>query len=181
MTEHPASVIRRAAALLKERAETTLHETPWADMPWAVSECAEDDCPCIVYQGEYAADTEPQVPPIRYVADAENPAYAAWIALMHPGLGLAVAAWLDEAAGYVEAYVARELHDFNVHDEPCRCDRAPLDCNRCGCSFPDGCDCWNGTLAVARLILGEPGAAAISGETPYARGKTRQENQGGLA
>ena len=64
----------------------------WGDRPWAVTECGDDEagnCPCIVYQGEYKPVDEPQVPLIRYIADAETPELAAWIARHNLRAGVA--------------------------------------------------------------------------------------------
>ena len=55
----------------------------WGDRAWAVTPCAGDEaenCPCIVQQGEEKPYDVPQVPLIRYIADAETPELAAWIA-----------------------------------------------------------------------------------------------------
>jgi hypothetical protein len=55
----------------------------WGDRAWGVEDCGDTAagyCPCIVYQGEYKPFDEPQVPFIRYIADAESPELAAWIA-----------------------------------------------------------------------------------------------------
>jgi len=65
----------------------------WGDRPWAVTECSgpepdHEGCPCIVYQGEYKPFEEPQVPPIQYVADAEEPEHAAHIARHDPARAL---------------------------------------------------------------------------------------------
>lgn len=97
----PAEELRTAAKLMRERAEAA-DARAWAGKPWAVDQCAEDGCPCIVYQGEYKPFDEPQVPPIQYVADTETPGHAAYIASMHPGVALAVADWLDIEAGILE-------------------------------------------------------------------------------
>ena len=67
----------------KAEAEALLTEE-WGDRPWAVENCSENECPCIVYQGEYKPFDEPQVPPIHYIADAETPELATWIARHDP-------------------------------------------------------------------------------------------------
>lgn len=98
--ESTAAVLRRAAEKI-QKLVGALPKTGWGDRPWDVTECSDEEageCPCIVYQGEYSPLTEPQVPHIQYVADAEGPAFAAWIAAMHPLVGIALADWLDSAA-----------------------------------------------------------------------------------
>jgi hypothetical protein len=55
----------------------------WGDRAWAVTACSDTGsgyCLCIVHQGEYKLPGEAQAPPIRYIADAESPELAAWIA-----------------------------------------------------------------------------------------------------
>jgi hypothetical protein len=110
----PAEEIRAAVTLLRERARA-VDAPDWPGRPWAVTECSNDlnaYCPCIVYEGEYKPFDEPQVPPIRYVADAETPEHAAFIASMGPGFALAVADWLDVAAKRIEGgnvFGAREF------------------------------------------------------------------------
>src|SRR5690606_6848263 len=92
----------------------------WNGRPWHAEECSDTDdmtpCPCIVAQGEYRDFDQPQDPPIQYVADAENPEIAAFIAAMHPGVGAALAAWLDQAARYYEAGVQAAADVFR--DDP---------------------------------------------------------------
>jgi hypothetical protein len=79
----------------------------WPDVRWRVEECSNvetDDCPCIVYQGNYSPFDEAQVPPIQYIADGESPEHAFYIAAMDPVVGGALVAWLrveaDRAAEY---------------------------------------------------------------------------------
>jgi hypothetical protein len=80
----------KAVAWLREKVEARLGAARsmlsehWGDMPWAVEECSECGCPCIVYQGEHKPLGEPQVPPVRYIADAETPAFAQWITANDP-------------------------------------------------------------------------------------------------
>lgn len=56
---------------------------------------------------------------------------AAYIATVHPGVGLALAEWLNVAARHVAS------HDCEAN-----------------CAYPDGCGSTKGALAVARLING---------------------------
>lgn len=97
----PADELRTAADNLRKliAAVPTEH---WGARPWHVEECSDTDdmssCPCIVAQGEYREFDQPQIPPVQYVADAESPDFAAYIAAMHPGVGTALAKLLELAA-----------------------------------------------------------------------------------
>jgi hypothetical protein len=75
----------------EDTAAQVLRDEGWGDRPWDVTECsdkASGECPCIVYQGEYKPFTEAQVPHIRYIADAETPEIATWIARYDPASAL---------------------------------------------------------------------------------------------
>ncbi|MGW9245792.1 hypothetical protein [Streptomyces badius] len=99
--DRPADQLRAAAEKLRAAA-AAVPSDDWGTRPWHVEECSDTDtmesCLCIVAQGEHKEFDQPQVPLIQYVADAETTEHAAWIALMHPGVGLALAAWLESAA-----------------------------------------------------------------------------------
>ncbi|MEU7338668.1 hypothetical protein [Streptomyces sp. NPDC007074] len=102
MTEpSPTDELRTAADKIRKLAGA-LPDTDWGDLPWRAEECSDTDdmapCPCIVSQGERKPFDQPQVPLIQYVADAENPEYAAYIAAMGPSVALAVADWLTREA-----------------------------------------------------------------------------------
>jgi Family of unknown function (DUF6221) len=82
-----------AVAWLREQVQARLAAAQamlsedWGDLPWAVTECVNGmrgDCPCIVYQGSYKPFRQPQVPPVRYIADAETPQIAQWIIANDP-------------------------------------------------------------------------------------------------
>ncbi|MFC7794641.1 hypothetical protein [Streptomyces cinereoruber] len=97
----PADELRAAARKLRETL-AALPTEDWGDRPWHVEECSDTECasacPCIVAQGEYQPFDQPQTPPIQYVADAETPECAAYIALMGPHVGRALVRVLDQAA-----------------------------------------------------------------------------------
>lgn len=135
----PADEITTAATRLRTLA-SALPANDWGDRPWHAEECNDTDdtnpCPCIVAQGEYREFDQPQIPLIQYVADAENPEYAAYIAAIHPGVGLALGELLDAAAGLARAY-PEMAHD---HDRPA-CDDYT-------------CDVMGRALALARAING---------------------------
>ncbi|WP_329217401.1 hypothetical protein [Streptomyces microflavus] len=103
----PADLLRAAAEKLRAAA-AVVPSDDWGTRPWHVEECSDTDtmesCPCIVAQGEHKEFDQPQVPLIQYVADAETTEHAAWIALMHPGVGLALADWLEREASHVVTY-----------------------------------------------------------------------------
>jgi len=96
-----ADELRTAAQRLR-KLTGALPANDWGNRPWHAEECSDTDdmssCPCIVAQGEYREFDQPQIPLIQYVADAETPEFAAYIAAMHPGVGLLLAEWLDSAA-----------------------------------------------------------------------------------
>lgn len=99
-TPTPAEQLRAAATRLRERAAAIAAPEPVNSEPWHTDECAEagyGNCPCIVAQGRIHRGTDHEVP-ARYIADAETPEIAAWIALMHPGVGEPLAAWLEGIA-----------------------------------------------------------------------------------
>lgn len=94
-----ADELRAASARLRELAKA-LHAPDLADQSWHVEECANEeqgDCPCIVAQGLHSEGRGPMTP-LYYVADAETPECAAYIAAMGPPVGLALTDWLDSAA-----------------------------------------------------------------------------------
>ena len=97
----PAEEITAAAKKLRALIDT-LPANDWGDRPWQAEECSDTDdmspCPCIVSQGEYRDFDQPQIPLIQYVADAENPEFAAYIAAMGPGVGKALTDWLEHEA-----------------------------------------------------------------------------------
>jgi hypothetical protein len=118
----PGNKIRTAATTLRK----LINEVPnehWGDRPWHTEECSDTDdmspCPCIVAQGERREFDQPQIPPIQYIADAETPELAAYIAAMGPVLGRAVAD-LMEAVSYDPDDSALDDPGSDRHDA---CDR----------------------------------------------------------
>jgi hypothetical protein len=118
----PAETLSTAAKRLRERA-TAPNITPG---PWL---CLDGGDRIIRYPG--IDDTD-------YVVDepTSNSANAEWIALMHPGVGLALADWLErEAAIWTELEAVKaELHPkgyklswpISTHDEALAVARAVL-------------------------------------------------------
>lgn len=128
----PSQELRTAATKLRALIDAVPSEH-WGDRPWHVEECSEqatEECPCIVTQGEYKPFDQPQVPLIQYVADAETVGHAHYIAAMHPGVGAALADWLE-----YHAAMSDRLHSL-------------VD------GVPDGSE--HPALAVARAINTQP-------------------------
>lgn len=109
----PSEILTAAAKLLRERAAATEPDVmALRGVAWHAEECDRDRCACIVAQGaQFPAD---YVQPGRYIADAETPELAAWIALMHPGVGLVLADWLDSLTG-IEFSEHGPMPDEMVH------------------------------------------------------------------
>ncbi len=123
-----ADTLRRAAALLRERAGAV---GPGLTTPWhAVS---HPDGSSFV---EYATD-HPQAGHIAALADYCYPETADWIATMHPGIGALLADWLDTAGADLRA------HGLCCADGCDYCDDDP--------SQPH----IRRALALARALLGE--------------------------
>jgi hypothetical protein len=95
-----ADLFDAAAKLLCDRAEAVAARDPSEDGSWHVVECADEtagDCPCIVAQGRQSYGDDMETPKW-YVADAETPEIAQWVAMMDPGVGLGIAEWLRAMA-----------------------------------------------------------------------------------
>lgn len=95
----PADELRAAAEKLRALAKA-IDAPDLPDQSWHVEPCASEergDCPCIVAQG--TCNTEDSfVQPLYYVADAETPECAAYIAAMGPDVGEKLARWLESTA-----------------------------------------------------------------------------------
>lgn len=94
----PATELRAAAEKLRKLV-ASIEAPDLPDQSWHTEECADDErgnCPCIVAQGTLSL--EQGSVPMFYVADAETPECAAYIAAMGPPVALAMADWfIDEA------------------------------------------------------------------------------------
>jgi hypothetical protein len=120
--ESPAALLRLAAARLRQHATAPgITPPPWASL---------DGGDRLLHDGPGSEDQPPQ-----YAVDEpmSNGANAGYIALMHPGVGLALAELLD-----VEANVADDMR-------------------RQSPALTDGeLAAWvHGPLAIARVLLGE--------------------------
>lgn len=102
----PAETLRAAAAKLREHAgllELVDVRGPWkvhagpSGYPQSVGNVGVPTLICNTFDG-------PQAPP----------ASANWIALMHPGVGVALAAWLVDVAEEAERH---GQHPFNLQEE----------------------------------------------------------------
>ncbi|MFI8535397.1 hypothetical protein ACIGMX_34770 [Streptomyces aquilus] len=94
----PADELKTAATTLRQLT-AAIHAPDLTDQAWHTEQCADDEqgnCPCIVAQG--AIGLEYGSVPLYYVADAETPELAAYIAAMGPNVGDALADWLDAEA-----------------------------------------------------------------------------------
>lgn len=154
--ENPVAALLRRAAEGIRASVAAVPQDAWEGRPWAVEDCSEHRCPCIVYQGEYKPFGQPQVPPIQYVCDAETPEHAAYIASWHPLVAVAVAGWLDDDAE--RARLSMSLFDGNCCDgQACVHRHEPGWWHEGG---EDGCTCFAGAVATARAWLGETGEGA---------------------
>jgi hypothetical protein len=120
----PADELRAAAEKLRTAA-AAIEAPGLPSQSWHAEECADNDrsnCACIVVQGKTPTEAGITVPTF-YVADAETPEIATYIALMGPDVGHALAKLLDR-----QGRIAREVQDHlgdefqdgaldqNVHD-----------------------------------------------------------------
>lgn len=119
MTDNPAELLRHASTLIRSLGE---HVSPG---PWMTSNSRThwlaDDV--VFGQSVWMANRISQVCNVHYGQNRKPD--AAWIALMHPGVGMALAAWLDSLTGI-------EISEHGPMDEEFR-----------------------HALAVARALLGE--------------------------
>lgn len=102
-----AGELRAAATRIRDLA-AAIDAPSLPDQSWHTEACASEergDCPCIVAQGRYPAEPSGALQPVFYVADAETPELAAYIAAMGPTVGLALADWLDAEAARLTATV----------------------------------------------------------------------------
>lgn len=116
----PSDELRAASARLRELIEAVPNDL-WGDRAWHVEACSEtatNECPCIVTQGEYKPFDQPQDPMIQYVADVETTGHANYIAAMHPGVGKALARWLDEEADRRDACFVAAIQIWGNAEHP---------------------------------------------------------------
>lgn len=144
----PAEELRAAAE--KIRALVAAIDAPdLPDQSWHTEACADEergDCPCIVAQGSYEAEPSGMRQPLYYVADAETPECATYIAAMGPPVALAIAKSLDDT---------RELHEPKLRGHA---GAIPPGCQWCADEdFP--CLDMRNALAIARAINGPVAAS----------------------
>lgn len=114
-----AAELRAASARLRALTKA-IHAPDLTDQSWHVEECASEergDCPCIVAQGVCNTDG-PFVTPVYYVADAETPELAAYIAAMGPPVGAGLADWLDEEADRRDACLVAAIQIWGDAEHP---------------------------------------------------------------
>ena len=99
MTETPAETIRRAAALMRERAEAAT-PGPWVGV---IGKFKDAEWPCVIAAQGDTKDPETWLMGAgNGAANAE--ADATHSGSWHPGVALAVADWLDDAAHAYETF-----------------------------------------------------------------------------
>jgi hypothetical protein len=107
----PSQELAAAAETLRQLT-AAIHAPDLDDQSWHTEECADDEqgnCPCIVAQG--AIGLEYGSVPLYYVADAETPEVAAYIAAMGPNVGALLADWLDDEARRLAATALPDWQD----------------------------------------------------------------------
>lgn len=132
-----ADVLRRAAKVLREHAEHL--PGAMADRPWRVVQSDSENMDGVAAcSDEVHADPEGSSRACTACWDLVTPHWraASYIALMHPPVALAVAAYLEASAPIVGSYVGTQ---WEPHTE--RLAREPL--------------------AIARAILREPGGGDV--------------------
>ena len=149
MSESPATILRAAATLMRERAEAATRGPWWHDEDdevWrlhgvhaVVPAQLGGRIPEQVINHQIAKAPKQGTP---YAEYWPNEADTAWITSMHPGTGLAIAAWLDATATDAGETLRGLL------------------CRRCGGTVGDEdpsrrCRDWDAPLAVARAYLTE--------------------------
>lgn len=93
----PAEELTTAAEKLRTLVKA-IEAPDLSDQSWHVEQCVNEergDCPCIVAQGRYPAEPSGAMQLLFYVADAETPECAAYIAAMGPPAALAMATVFD--------------------------------------------------------------------------------------
>ena len=126
----PAEELRSAAEMIRRHA-TDVTAGPWkseASVAHGHRVGTTNDTSWVAWTGEHREENSAQ--------DAD------WIALLHPGVGLALAKLLDDCA---------ELHEPHTCDKHEGC--APLGCQWCADEDSPCADVRN-ALAVARQVLG---------------------------
>lgn len=148
---HPAEVIRRAAALMRERAEKA---TPG---PWQHMCLGSEGCLVLRKSGTLRERGRGRVARFGQKEWKADHADAEFVAGMSPVVALALAEWLDGEAKLADETVAWDTPSCTHEDPPCACDVTPgWACDRCGDWLGEGgCRCWTAVLKVARAYLGE--------------------------
>ena len=144
MSESPAETLRRAAKLMRERAEGC------EPRRWHWEACGDKRYPQrITSDGNVALIAETFIDPAHRPYEAEH------IASWSPPPAAAFADWLDDTAEKLADALDLDTPEC-THDEPCRCDRTPeWGCDQCAGWFPVTCHCWDKPLAAARAYRGE--------------------------
>ncbi|PBC71540.1 hypothetical protein BX265_6150 [Streptomyces sp. TLI_235] len=109
--DSPADTLRAAAQRIREHITALEMPDTVRGVPWHIEECSDRDggCPCMIAHGHIPSSSGEDFP-VYYVADALNPELARWIALMHPGVGELIAAWLESTADYCTVSITHPTH-----------------------------------------------------------------------
>jgi len=179
VAEHPAEVMRRAAARLRklagdatagpwERPLDTRHKDfvgaalPDDEQPrtWRDGIIPEEFSQYPGYQYRYAGQRERVcVVQCNTCSDGShdrkrNGRDLEYVAAMDPIVGLALARWLEAEAARCAENVSEDRPEC-AHDY-CACEKPLMSyCDTCGEWLDGTCKCWTGALATARAILGE--------------------------
>lgn len=94
----PASTLRRAASVLRERGQAAT-PGPWEMWPLR----GVDGCAVRALSGD------------RHVLEDGTDADQAWLCAVHPSLAAPLADWLDSMAWHVEVYEARDGERYAAH------------------------------------------------------------------
>jgi len=149
--EAPAALLRRAAALMRERANAATLG-PWKSYLEGRDHWGGDSFIMTAGDGE---DLYVHV----QVSSTYNPKFGEdqdHIAAWSPPVALAVADWLEATARDADEFVKMDNPECAHDDGPHDCDVSPaFGCDRCGEYLaPGACSCWDKALAVARAYLG---------------------------
>ena len=154
MTESPVDTFRRAAALMRERAEAA---TPG---PWEYAGNGDITHGLKVIEGgirqaDWVASVDTGDGDLAEAGTDE--ANALHIASWHPLAALAVAEWLEWTADRAADELYRDTPEGPCCAEPSSCgghDEAWF-CRRCAEVVGEDCACWDRALAVADAYLTE--------------------------
>lgn len=164
----PAVIVRRAAELLRSRAERASTGEAWQASRHYDALYIVDLKPSLGDHGDVAwQDAQLDIPS---VMSYEQPRFhamlhehAEYVAMMNPLMGLLLAQILENTAALMdESYDRITPGSECVHCPAGACTCPPdLSCTRCGRWYDEQgdplatCQCWTDLITVSRLLLGE--------------------------